>query len=340
MPVTVELPAAALDRPAAERRARPGAMRDRGRRLCIGFVNNMPDAAFAATERQFLRLLEAASGDLDIRLIPVALETVVRDDRMRASLPARYRAPRMLRGLGVDALIVTGAEPRARHLRQEPYWDELTQLMDWAQGATLSTLYSCLAAHAAALHLGGVGRRRRDAKLSGLFASTPAARAHELLDGFRDPFVTPHSRWNGLDETEIARAGFVTLTRSPEGGPDVFIRDGGRLDVFVQGHPEYDADTLAREFRRDVLRFVRGAQPEPPRPPENYFAPEIEAKLTQALAERSGDLEALAAAAARGVGPAKWRPAGVRLASNWLAALARRKAALSPPTFASARLHG
>ena len=148
MPVTIEFPAAALDRPAGERRARPGVMRDRGRRLCIGFVNNMPDAAFAATERQFLRLLEVASVDLDIRLIPVALETVVRDDRMRASLPARYRTPRMLRGLGIDALIVTGAEPRARHLREEPYWNELAQLMDWAQGATLSTLYSCLAAHA------------------------------------------------------------------------------------------------------------------------------------------------------------------------------------------------
>ena len=62
MPVTIEFPAAALDRPAGERRARPGVMRDRGRRLCIGFVNNMPDSAFAATETQFLRLLEFILG--------------------------------------------------------------------------------------------------------------------------------------------------------------------------------------------------------------------------------------------------------------------------------------
>ena len=340
MPVTIELPAAALEEPPADRRARPGRMGDRGRRLCIGFVNNMPDSAFSATQAQFARLLEAASGDLDIRLLPVALETVVRDDRMRASLPARCRTPRMLRGLNIDALIVTGAEPRAPHLRQEPYWDELTRLIDWAEGATLSTLYSCLAAHAAALHLGGVERRRRAAKLSGLFSSAPAARAHELLDGFRDPFLTPHSRWNGLDEGELASAGFATLTRSPETGPDVFVREGRRLDVFVQGHPEYDADTLAREFRRDVLRFVQGAQAEPPSPPKNYFAPEIEAKLNEAVATRSPALESLAQAAARRAPEAKWRAAGIRLTANWLAALARRKAAIDPPTFASARLHG
>lgn len=340
MPVSIE-PAATVSRPRpSERRVWPGLRPDRGRRLCIGFVNNMPDSAFAATETQFLRLLEAASGDLDVRLVPAALESVARDEKTRAAIGARYGAPHRLRSLPVDALIVTGAEPRAAHLREEPYWDELTELIDWARGATLSSLYSCLAAHAAALHLGGVERRRRPVKLSGLFASAPVVRAHELLDGFRDPFVTPHSRWNGLDEAELAAAGFVTLTRSAEAGPDVFIRDGDRLDVFVQGHPEYDADTLAREFRRDVLRFLADGQGDPPAPPRNYFAPETEAKLKQAVEARSGKLEGLARAAVRAAPDARWRPAGVRLVRNWLAALARRKAALDPPAFAGARLRG
>ena len=79
---------------------------------------------------------------------------------------------------------------------------------------------------------------------------------HELTEGLVDP-KTPHSRFNALAECDLEAKGYVTLTRSRDAGPDVFIKDEDLLEVFWQGHPEYDRDTLAREFRRDVLRYLQ-----------------------------------------------------------------------------------
>ena len=74
----------------------------------------------------------------------------------------------------------------------------------------------------------------------------------------------PHSRFNALAECDLEAKGYVTLTRSRYAGPDVFIKDEDLLEVFWQGHPEYDRDTLAREFRRDVLRYFNNEWPRPP----------------------------------------------------------------------------
>ena len=142
-------------------------------------------------------------------------------------------------------------------MRQEPYWRELTALFDWAEARTFSTVLSCLAAHASVLHRDGIVRRRLAAKCSGVFA-TQVVGQHEIVEGFGSTSFTPHSRWNGLDEDELAAKGYLTLTRSDRAGVDIFVKEAGSLQVFLQGHPEYDADTLAREYRRDLLRFLRG----------------------------------------------------------------------------------
>ena len=246
----------------------------------------MPDAAWSATERQFAGLLDDAAEDFDIRLSLWTLETLDRERETRRAMAGRYRTVRELRGAERDALIVTGAEPRAPDLRQEPYWRELTALFDWAEARTLSTVLSCLAAHASVLHRDGIVRRRLAAKCSGVFATELVAR-HEIVEGFGPANSTPHSRWNGLDEDELAAKGYLTLTRSDRAGVDMFVRDGLSLQVFLQGHPEYDADTLAREYRRDLLRFLRGAASAPPQIPHDYFPPPL-AELLAAFAEARG----------------------------------------------------
>jgi homoserine O-succinyltransferase len=94
-------------------------------------------------------------------------------------------------------------------------------------------------------------RRRQPIKLPGVFEAEAVA-SHELVEGFGARTSIPHSRYNGLDEGELAAKGYVMLTRSREGGVDMFVLEEESLSVFLQGHPEYDADTLAREYRRDV----------------------------------------------------------------------------------------
>jgi homoserine O-succinyltransferase len=343
MPLIIE--SASLAPPIAslrDRRESRGTIRDRGRRLRIGLVNNMPDSALHATARQFARLLEEASGEFDIRLTLASLESMPRDKEVRAAISETYRDGKKLRLASPDALVMTGAEPRAANLADEPFWGELTALMDWSRGGVVSTLYSCLAAHAAAYHRDGVLRRKLMQKLSGVYESKVVL-GHELTQGLTHT-VAPHSRHNALAECDLDANGYLTLTRSPEAGADVFVKERETLEVFWQGHPEYDCDTLAREYRRDMLRFVKGERPRAPNAPAHYFDAAALARIQMAIAGAdSSAIETVAAALnpeALAPATAFWREAATQLMRNWLGAIARRKSLGQSTEFASARWGG
>src|SRR5580693_6154098 len=137
--------------------------------LTIGLINNMPDAALQATERQFMRLLAAAAGNNRIRFHCFSLPSVVRSEPAKWRVDRKYTDIADLDRLQIDGLIVTGAEPNAATLPEEPFWQDLTDIIDWAKTNTRSTIWSCLAAHAAVLHLDGIERQRLDAKCSGIY---------------------------------------------------------------------------------------------------------------------------------------------------------------------------
>jgi homoserine O-succinyltransferase/O-acetyltransferase len=253
---------------------RPGPTVDlRGRNcLTIGLVNNMPDAACKATERQFLKLLRAASRDVVVLLKVFSIAAVPRSETTRAELAGRYRDVAELWNAPLDGLIVTGTEPVAADLKDEPYWNALCDLVGWACGNTISAVWSCLAAHAAVQYADGIVRERLAGKLSGVFACE-AVGEHPLLAGVASPLRVPHSRLNDLPEAGLLASGYRVLTRSAAAGVDAFVKeqDGGSLFVFFQGHPEYETDSLLREYRRDVGRFLRGERSAYPEAPQNYF---------------------------------------------------------------------
>src|ERR1700761_3851891 len=105
----------------------------------IAIVNNMPPAAIQSTERQFTDLLTAASQDVPIN---------IRWFRLLPARPANYEPLENLWASRLDAMIVTGAEPRSASLRDELIWPMMTKTIDWAAENTVSTIFSCLAAHA------------------------------------------------------------------------------------------------------------------------------------------------------------------------------------------------
>jgi homoserine O-succinyltransferase/O-acetyltransferase len=346
--LTTEIPVLASQLPVRdirERRVRRGSARDRGRRLEIGLVNNMPDAAIAATERQFTGLLEAACGGFDVTLRLYALDEVPRNAEARAAMSRSYHDPGHLRFRPPDALIITGAEPRAPTLPQEPYWSALTSLIDWADDHTTSTLLSCLAAHAGVLHLDSIERTPMPEKCSGVFGFEIVG-DHRLVWGLDAKYAAPHSRLNGLDERALRRDGYFILTRSDEAGVDVFVKDRSCLFVFVQGHPEYDDDSLAREFRRDVARFLRGERAAPPALPANYYSGSAGAALLDFCARARRDprpalMDEFPTIGAPGPGDARWRKSGVQLYRNWIRLIAERKAArLAQAAFAARRSGG
>src|ERR1700724_2895575 len=186
----------------------------------IGLVNNMPDTALKSTEAQFAALLEAAAGDIPVRLRLFTLPLV-----------PPYLGCGDFWDSRLDALIITGTEPRAAALDEEPYWPALAELIEWAEQHTISTVWSCLAAHAAVFHLDGIVRHPLAEKRFGVFDCVKAG-DHALTHGLAPHIAVPHSRWNELREEDLAARGYAVLTRSAEAGVDTFVRDGRSLFVF------------------------------------------------------------------------------------------------------------
>lgn len=248
------------------------------RALEIGIVNNMPDAALVATERQFTALVQNAAAGRPVRIRYFSLPSVPRSAETRARMRGQYRGLAELEASSLDALIVTGTEPKAPKLSDEPYWDEFKALADWAADNTRSTVWSCLAAHGAVLHMDGIQRRPLKEKCSGVFEAEVLT--HDaLLDGFAGPLQICHSRWNTLDIGDLARAGYRVLTQSVFAGVDTFAKNVGSSFVFYHGHPEYDELALLKEYRRDVGRFVNRERETYPGLPHGYFDPRLEDTL-------------------------------------------------------------
>src|SRR5450432_3462543 len=163
--------------------------------LTIGLINNMPDAALKATERQFIHLLTAASGTNRIHFHCFSLPSVKRSQSAKWHVDQQYTDIADIDRWHIDGLIVTGAEPNAATLPEETFWQDLTEIIDWAKTNTRSTIWSCLAAHAAVLHLDGIERRRLDTKCSGIYDCFSVAN-HWLTEDLPTPFRVSHSRLN------------------------------------------------------------------------------------------------------------------------------------------------
>ncbi|MGA8172131.1 MAG: homoserine O-succinyltransferase [Methylocystis sp.] len=251
-----------------------------GQPLEIALINNMPDQASEATAAQFASLARAGARDIPFRLRCYTLPTVPRGKVAREALARTHEDIAALYARGADALIVTGTEPRAERLEDEPYWSEFSRLVEWARVHTTSALWSCLAAHGAILRLDAVRRRGAKAKIFGVFTCEVAA-DDWATRGAAGQILVPHSRYNGLSRTDLVRCGYRISSWFGDVEVDTFWRREPSLFVFTQGHPEYDADTLAREYRRDVLRFLTGESNSLPSPPINYFSDETLAALDE-----------------------------------------------------------
>jgi len=301
--------------------------------LTIGLINNMPDPALQATEVQFMRLLEAAAGNNRIHLHCFSLPSINRSQPAKSRVDKQYSDIADLGRLKIDGLIVTGAEPKAATLPEEPFWQDLTEIIDWAEANTRSTIWSCLAAHAAVLHLDGIERQRLNAKCSGVFGCAKMT-DDWLTEDVPSPLKVSHSRLNALRKSELAARGYRVLTESPEVGVDIFAKQLRSHFIFFQGHPEYDALSLQREYLRDITRFIAGERDTYPALPEGYFDTETEGRLEsfrkRACAERrlplSAELPGLRLR--RDIAPGA---AATVIFRNWLRYLSGRAGPFVPP---------
>ncbi|MGA2552057.1 MAG: homoserine O-succinyltransferase [Burkholderiaceae bacterium] len=299
--------------------------------LVIALVNLMPDAALECAERQYRDLLGAASGKRKVVMKLFTLSEIERGESAMARIRSCYEPLDALWHGGYDALIVTSTEARAAALFEEPYWESLTKLVQWAEDHTTSAIWSGLAAHATVQYLDGIERRRLRDKLSGVFGCKKAS-DHALLEGLRSRWLVPHCRCFDLPEAELVTRGYEVLSKAPDVGVDMFMKQRKRsLFLFLQGHPEFDARALFREFRRDSLRFLNRERLDFPQMPRGYFDDRsvmiLEGIRERALQHRDPELILdFSAAEARGQFLHAWRESSIQIYANWFAALAARRA--------------
>ncbi len=302
----------------------------RGQCISLALVNNMPDPALEDTELQFFELLDIASGDVPVVVKLYSLTGIPRTERGQRHLNSFYFDFEDLWNSRFDGVIVTGTEPLQSNLQDEPYWAKLTEVFDWAQENTSSTVLSCLAAHASVLHGDGIPRHRLPDKQFGVFDSARKCE-HTLTGRIADRIRFPHSRWNEVRAEDLASCGYTVLTESAEAGVDLFVKKKKKsLCVHFQGHPEYGAQTLLKEYRRDIKRFLRHERETYPTAPAGYFDGAAIQLLKdfreKAIADRREDMAAsFPEAAVIGGLQNSWHSSAACVYRNWLQYLESRK---------------
>ncbi|NOQ16362.1 MAG: homoserine O-succinyltransferase [Methyloprofundus sp.] len=294
------------------------------RELHIGFLNMMPDAALEATERQFFRLVGACNQIAQVHIHPFTIKGLPRSKEAQAHINKYYETFEQLKEDGLDALIISGANVTHAHLQDEGFWQPLTEVFEWAQENVTSTLCSCLASHAFIQHFHDLERTRMPEKRWGVYDHKIINRKHPLVAEINTRFDVPHSRFNNLAEEDLKDLGVHVLVTSQEAGVHLAVSPDGFRAVLFQGHPEYDAISLMKEYKREVLRFLNKETKDYPPLPDHYFS-------TEARAIFNDYKEAVLTAFAKNISPPSfpeenilelldntWRDTAKAVFNNWL----------------------
>ena len=241
----------------SEKRARSQDIRP----LRILILNLMPKKI--DTERQLLRMLSNSPLQVDVELLQTA--THASKNTPSDHLLKFYQVFQEIREQYFDGMIITGAPVEQMDFEEVTYWDEITEIFDWARTHVTSTLYICWAAQAGLYHHYGVPKYALDKKMFGIFEHRTLQPLHPIFRGFDDMFYVPHSRHTEVRREDIQKVPELTLlSESEDAGVYMAVARGGR-EFFVTGHSEYSPLTLDTEYRRDLNKGL------PIEIPRNYY---------------------------------------------------------------------
>lgn len=232
------------------------------RPLEIAILNIMPDKI--STETQLLRLIGNTA--LQVNVVFLKTATYTPTHIAPEHLDAFYQTFDDVKTRKFDGLIITGAPVETLDFEQVDYWDELKEIMEWSKTHVFSTLHICWGAQAGLYYHYGIPKYPLNEKMFGVFAHTVTDDKIKLLRGFDETYYVPHSRHTEVKRDDVlADERLQILSESGDSGVYIVSAMKGR-QIFVTGHPEYDPDTLQKEYERDVKKEMAiGA-------PRNYFA--------------------------------------------------------------------
>ena len=297
------------------------------RELHIGLLNMMPDAALEATERQFFRLVGQSNPIAQFYMHPFTFKEQPRGPKAQAHIDNYYEPVEKIRAEGLDALIITGANPAHPELSQEPFWNPLIDVIDWAMENVSSTLCSCLATHAILQFRYDQKRQPLGFKRWGIYSHKVLDRSHPLVSAVNTRFDVPHSRFNEMYRYQFEAAGLRVLAESDIGGVHLAVSSDGFRAIYFQGHPEYDTISLLKEYWREVKRFINKERDDYPPFPDNYVGMREQAilneyrdRLEDALAAdtESPELPAFPESLVVDHLDNTWRDTGAAIVGSWI----------------------
>lgn len=243
------------------------------RPLKILLLNLMPKKI--ETETQLSRLLGNSPLQVDLELIHT--KSHHSKNTSAEHLFNFYKTFDDVKNQTFDGMIITGAPVENLEFEEVEYWQELCEIMQWSKTHVHSTLHICWGAQAGLYYHYGINKQPLSEKMFGIFPHIRDYKQSILFRGFDDEFMVPHSRHTTVNRADIeAVEDLKILASSDIAGVFAITTNGGR-QIFITGHPEYDADTLKNEYLRDL------GEGKPIAIPVNYFPddnPENPPKVT------------------------------------------------------------
>ena len=231
------------------------------RPLRIVILNLMP--LKITTETDLIRLLSNTPLQLDVHFMKVKAHTS--KNTPIEHLQAFYRDFELMRAEKFDGMIITGAPVEHLDYTEVNYWDEISDIFEWARTHVTSTLYICWAAQAGLYFHYGVPKYPLREKMFGIFPQRPLLPRLPIFRGFDDVFYMPHSRHTEIRREDILRVPELSLIAESEvSGVSMVMARGGR-EIYITGHSEYAPLTLDTEYRRDLAKGL------PIHMPEHYY---------------------------------------------------------------------
>ena len=231
------------------------------RPLRIVILNLMP--LKITTETDLVRLLSNTPLQVEISFMKIKSHTS--KNTPIEHMKTFYTDFDQMRHEKYDGMIITGAPVEQMDFEEVTYWDEITEIFDWARTHVTSTLYICWAAQAGLYHFYGVPKYDLPAKMFGVFRHTSREPYVPIFRGFDDEFYVPHSRHTEIRREDVMKVPDLTLlSESEESGVYMAMARGGR-EFFITGHSEYSPYTLNDEYMRDVNKGL------PIAVPRNYY---------------------------------------------------------------------
>ncbi len=227
----------------------------------IAILNLMPTKV--DTETQLLRLL--SNSPLQTNITLVSTESYIGKNTPKEHIDRFYKPFSQIKTKKFDGLIITGAPVENFDFEEVKYWNELVEIMEFAKTNVTSTIFICWGAQAALHYYYGIEKRPLSEKLFGVFKHKKLVEYEKLLKGVDDEFFMPHSRHTTVLAEDIElKKGLTLLAKSEKAGATIAKSNDNKF-VFIFAHPEYDRETLKKEYERDLQKGLDIKEP------ENYF---------------------------------------------------------------------